>query len=105
MTGSTRIAGQNGPVAVAFWADLSCPYAYLAHHRFRRVLPEFAGRVALAHKSLALEYVNRQPTPKPDLDLETPILALDEPDLPYRPWRAPASEWPVTILPAFEAVK
>ena len=52
MTGSTRIAGQNGPVAVAFWADLSCPYAYLAHHRFRRVLPEFAGRVALAHALL-----------------------------------------------------
>ena len=92
------------PVAVTFWGDLSCPYAYLAHHRFRRVLAEFAGRVMLAHKSLALEYVNRRPTPKPDLDLETPFLALAEPDLPYRPWAGPASEWPVTILPAFEAV-
>jgi predicted DsbA family dithiol-disulfide isomerase len=92
-------------VTVAFWGDLSCPYAYLAHYRFRCILPEFGGRVVLVHRSLALEYVNREPTPKPTLDLETPFLALAEPDLPYRPWHAPASAWPVTILPAFEAVK
>ena len=94
----------SGPVTVAFWGDLSCPYAYLAHHRFRRVLPDYRGQLVLAHRSLALEYVNREPTPKRVLDLETPLLALTEPDLPYRPWAAPASEWPVTILPAFEAV-
>jgi predicted DsbA family dithiol-disulfide isomerase len=92
------------PIAVAFWGDLSCPFAYVAHYRLRRIFPEYAGKVALAHKSLALEYVNREPTPKPVIDLETPFLALAEPDLPYRPWRAAASEWPVTILPAFEAV-
>ena len=98
------MSGTAQAVAIEFWGDLSCPFAYLAHHRFRRVLPEFAGRIVLAHKSLALEYVNREPTPKPDIDLETPFLALVEPDLPYRPWSGPASEWPVTILPAFEAV-
>jgi protein-disulfide isomerase-like protein with CxxC motif len=30
---------------------------------------------------------------------------LAEPDLPFRPWAAPDSEWPVTLWPAFEAVK
>ena len=93
------------PVVVEFWGDLSCPFAYLAHYRFRRVLPEYGGRVVLAHKCLALEYVNREPTPKPTLDLETPFLVLAEPGLPFRPWSAPASEWPVTLWPAFEAVK
>jgi predicted DsbA family dithiol-disulfide isomerase len=96
---------ESGAMPVAFWADLSCPYAYLAHHRLRQVLPAFQGRLVLAHKSLALEYVNQRSTPKATLDLETPILALADPDLPYRPWAAPASEWPVTLWPAFEAVK
>ncbi len=49
--------------------------------------------------------MNRQPTPKPILDNETPILMLEEPDIPYQPWHRPASEWPVTMWPTFEAIK
>jgi predicted DsbA family dithiol-disulfide isomerase len=30
---------------------------------------------------------------------------LEEPEIPYQPWHAPLSEWPVTMWPAFEAVK
>jgi hypothetical protein len=39
------------------------------------------------------------------LDIELPLVLAGEPDIPYRPWAAPASEWPVTMWPAFEAVK
>jgi len=92
-------------VQIALYADLSCPYAYLTAYRLRQLREEYRGRVAIVHKSLALEYVNRQPTPKRLLDVELPVLMLEEADIPYQPWHAPLSEWPVTIWPAFEAVK
>jgi predicted DsbA family dithiol-disulfide isomerase len=93
------------PVRIEMYADVSCPFAYLIHGRWRRLCAEYAGRVEMAHQSLALEYVNQEPTPKATLDVELPILLLGEPEIPYAPWQAPASEWPVTFWPAFEAVK
>ena len=94
------------PARVALYADLSCPYAYITAYRLRQLRDEYRGRVVIEHRSLALEYVNREPTPKPVLDNELPVLvALAEPGLPYQPWHRPPSEWPVTMWPAFEAVK
>jgi predicted DsbA family dithiol-disulfide isomerase len=93
------------PAHLAFYADLTCPYAYLAAFRLRMLREEYRERIVIAHKCLALEYVNRVPTPKRLLDAELPLLMLEEPDIPYRPWDAPESEWPVTVWPAFEAVK
>ena len=90
---------------VTLYADLACPYAYITAYRLRALRGDYRGRLVIEHKSLALEYVNRQPTPKRTLDSECPVLMLAEPDLPWEPWHAPLSEWPVTILPAFEAVK
>ena len=90
---------------VAVYSDLACPYAYITAYRLRTLRDDYRGRLIIAHKSLALEYVNRQPTPKRTLDSECPFLMLAEPDLPWEPWHAPLSEWPVTMWPAFEAVK
>ena len=90
---------------IALYADLACPYAYIAAYRLRQLRDAYRGRVIVVHKCLALEYVNRQPTPKPTLDSEIPILMLQQPDLPWQPWHAPLWQWPVTIWPAFEAVK
>src|SRR5688572_22149023 len=93
------------PARIALYADLTCPYTYLAAFRLRTLRDEYCGRVEVVHKSLALEYVNRVPTPKPLLEAELPLLMLAEPEIPYRPWSAPDSAWPVTVWPAFEAVK
>ena len=90
---------------LAMYADLACPYAYIAAYRLRKLRDEYRGQLIVEHKSLALEYVNRQPTPKRVLDSECPILMLAEPELPWEPWHAALAEWPVTIWPAFEAVK
>jgi predicted DsbA family dithiol-disulfide isomerase len=91
--------------SIALYSDVHCPYAYLTAYRLRQLRGEYRGKVAISYKSLALEYVNRRPTPKPILDHETPILMLEAPDIPYQPWHAPLSEWPVTMWPAFEAIK
>lgn len=93
------------PTQIELYADLYCPYAYLTAYRLRKLREEYAGRVEIVHRSLALEYVNREPTPKRVLDMELPILMLEEPEIPYQPWAAPDSAWPVTMWPAFEAVK
>ena len=90
---------------VALYADLACPYAYITAYRLRTLRDEYHGRLIIEHKSLALEYVNRQPTPKQTLDSECPVLMLAEPELAWEPWHALLSEWPVTMWPAFEAVK
>lgn len=90
---------------IALYSDVHCPYAYVTAYRLRQLREEYRGRITISYKSLALEYVNRRATPKPILDNETPILMLEEPEIPYQPWHAPLSEWPVTMWPAFEAIK
>lgn len=37
----------------------------------------------IAYRSIALEYVDRRPTPKEALENETPILMLEESDVAY----------------------
>lgn len=92
-------------VSIAMYADLACPYAYVTAYRLRKLREEYRETIVIEHKSLSLEYINREPTPKPLLDQELPSLVREEPDIPYQPWQRPDSEWPVTIWPAFEAVK
>lgn len=93
------------PISIALYADLACPYAYLTAYRVRKLRDEYRGQIVIEHKSLALEYVNREPTAKGLLEREISLLLREEPDIPSQPWRRPASEWPVTMWPAFEAVK
>jgi predicted DsbA family dithiol-disulfide isomerase len=90
---------------VALYSDLVCPYAYLIAYRLLRLRDEYRGHIVIEYKSLPLEYVNKCPCPKPALDIETPMLVLSEPAIPYQPWHAPDSEWPATMWPAFEAIK
>jgi predicted DsbA family dithiol-disulfide isomerase len=92
-------------VNLALYSDVHCPYAYLTVYRLRKLRDEYRHKIAIVYKSLALEYVNKRPTPKAILDSETPILMLEEPEIPYRPWHAALTEWPVTMWPAFEAIK
>jgi predicted DsbA family dithiol-disulfide isomerase len=93
------------PVIIDLYSDVHCPYAYVTAYRLRQLRAEYRGTVTIRYKSLALEYINHRATPKPILDNETPILMLEEPAIPYQPWHAALSEWPVTMWPAFEAIK
>lgn len=95
----------TAPVPIAMYADLACPYAYVSAYRLRKLREEYRGTIVIEHKSLALEYVNREPTPKALIERELPLLVREEPGIPYQPWQRPDSAWPVTIWPAFEAVK
>jgi predicted DsbA family dithiol-disulfide isomerase len=93
------------PIHIAFYSDLHCPYAYLSAYRLRTLRDEYQDKIAIDYKCLALEYMNKRPTPKIILDSETPFLMQEEPDIPYQPWHRDLTTWPVTMWPAFEAVK
>ncbi len=92
-------------IQIEMYSDVHCPYAYLTAYRLRQLRDDYRGKITLVHRSLALEYVNKRSTPKQILDNETPIILQNERDIPYQPWFRPISEWPVTMWPAFEAIK
>lgn len=65
----------------------------------------FDGQVALDHRAFPLELLNRQPTPKRSLDAEVAVVGSLDPAAGWQPWQDEAYHWPVTMLPALEAVQ
>ena len=90
---------------IQMYADLTCPFAYVVHSTWRVLREEFEVQFGIEHKSLALEYVNSRPTPKAAIESEIPYLFPGEAGIAWQAWSAPVSSWPVTVWPAFEAVK
>ncbi len=91
---------------VELFADLHCPHAYLTRFRLRELEETYRDKIAFRSRALSIELYDQKPTPKHILDVETPMLAQLEEELPFRPWpEGRTSAWPVTFLPAFEAVK
>jgi predicted DsbA family dithiol-disulfide isomerase len=90
---------------IEVFSDLRCPWGYLAAFRLLQLQPAWSGRVHLAWRCLPLEVADSRGTPKHTIDQEVPYLLQIEPDIPARPWRRAEWEYPVTFLPAFEALK
>ncbi|GAB3386968.1 DsbA family oxidoreductase [Amycolatopsis echigonensis] len=91
------------PNTIVVFSDIGCPWASLALHWLRR---ESASReLVIEHRAFPLELFNRRGTPKPILDAEIAVIASTEPELGWRPWQRAESEYPVTMLPALEAVR
>ena len=95
------------PGRVAIWSDIGCPWSHLAVHRLhetRRRL-ELEQAVAFEHHPFPLELVNEQPTPRPVLAAETAVVGAHDPGAGWQVWQAPEWQWPVTTLPALEALQ
>ena len=73
-------------------------------YRLRQLWPDYRGRLRVGWRTLALEVKNGQSTPKLILDQENPLMMRQEPNLPLADWRTPVWQYPVTVLPAFEAL-
>jgi predicted DsbA family dithiol-disulfide isomerase len=72
-------------------------------HKARAALG-LADEVVLEHRSFPLELFNERPTPRRVLDAELPVAGGLEPDAGWQVWARPDYEYPVTMLPALEAV-
>ena len=91
---------------VVMFADIACPWAHAAVHRFHvtRDRLELHDAIRLDVRAFPLELINDQSTPKRILEAEIPVVGTMEPDAGWQIWQARPDEWPVTILPALEAV-
>jgi len=101
----TDVTAEAGTVAV--YSDVGCPWAHMAVHRLLRARAALGvdRAVTLDHRVFALEVVNRRPTPKLILDAETVAVGMHEPDAGWQLWQERTHQYPVTTLPAMEAVQ
>lgn len=98
---------QVDPTTIVVFGDIGCPWAHLAVHRLHRARDEegLTDRVRFDIRPFPLEIFNRQPTPKLILDAEIPVAGALDPDAGWTMWQRPPFEYPVTMLPAMEAVE
>jgi predicted DsbA family dithiol-disulfide isomerase len=90
---------------VTVYSDIGCPWASLGLFNLRRAAAEEGVALAVDHRAFPLELFNSRPTPKWILDPEIAALAEREPALGWTDWQGPESGYPVTLLPAMEAVQ
>ncbi|HEX2196226.1 MAG TPA: DsbA family protein [Actinomycetota bacterium] len=94
------------PGRIVVFADIGCPWAHVAVHRLHETRARLGleDRVVFDMHAFPLEVFNGQPTPKKVLDAEIPVTGGLEPDAGWQMWQRPEHEYPVTMLPALEAV-
>lgn len=94
------------PGTIVVYTDVACGWSTVALHALARARAEAGldGTVSFDLRLFPLEDVNRFPIPKRYLDAELPVFGALEPDLGVVPWQEDPATWPVTSLPANEAV-
>ncbi|MEV0319436.1 DsbA family protein [Streptomyces sp. NPDC050658] len=90
---------------VTVWSDIGCPWATLALDTLHTAAAERGRELLVDHRAFPLELFNSEPTPKPIIDAETVAIGALVPALGWRLWSGPEWRYPVTTLPALEAVQ
>ncbi len=95
------------PCTIVVYSDIGCPWASVAVERLfaARARLGLVDTVGFDHHAFPLELINGRPTPKRILDAEIPVAGALVPDACWQVWQSRSSEWPVTMLPALEAVQ
>ena len=94
------------PKTIAVYGDITCPWAHLAVYRLHAARAKLnADDVHFDIRSFPLELFNEQATPKKVLDAEVSVAGGLDPAAGWQMWQRPDSEYPVTSLPALEAVQ
>ncbi len=95
------------PGTLAVWSDIGCAWSHAVVWRLwdaRRRLGLVDG-VRLDHHAFPLELFNNEPTPRARIEAEWPIARTLAPRAGWQAWSAPPDTYPVTMLPALEAVQ
>lgn len=95
------------PNTIVVYADIACPWAHLAVYRLHeaRSKLDLEDEVLFDVRCFPLELFNERPTPKKTLDAESRVLASLDPAAGWQEWCRPEHEYPVTSIPALEAVQ
>lgn len=96
---------ESGTIVV--FSDIACPWAHVAVQRLHatRARLDLEDDVLFEMRAFPLELFNRRPTPKRILEAEIPVAGRLEPDAGWQLWQRLESEYPVTTMPALEAVQ
>ncbi|GAA3039574.1 DsbA family oxidoreductase [Actinokineospora globicatena] len=95
------------PDTVVVFSDLNCSFAHLGVfrlHAARRRLG-LVGRLRFDHRAFPLELFNHSVNERPGVDSEIAVVGALEPEAGWRLWQGPDWTYPVTTLPALEAVQ
>ena len=94
------------PKTLVLYGDIGCPWSHLAVFRLHRARAAAGLQDELAFdvRAFPLELFNNRPTPKHILEAEIPVAGGLDPDAGWSLWADHPGKWPVTMLPAMEAV-
>jgi predicted DsbA family dithiol-disulfide isomerase len=95
------------PDTVVVYSDLNCSFAHVAVHRLHetRARLGLTDRLHFDHRAFPLELFNRSVNERPGVDSEIAVVGAIEPEAGWRLWQGPDWRYPVTMLPALEAVQ
>lgn len=92
---------------IVVYSDLNCSFAHVAVHRLHETRDRLGltGRLHLDHRAFPLELFNVSVNERPGVDSEIAVVGAVEPDAGWRLWQGPDWRYPVSMLPALEAVQ
>lgn len=92
---------------IVLFSDIGCPWSSVAVERLHaaRASLGLGATVRFDHRAFPLELMNERATPKRVLDAEIPVVGALVPAARWQMWQRSPYEWPVTTLPALEAVQ
>lgn len=95
------------PDTVVVYSDLNCSFAHLAVHRLHEARRQLGleDRLHFDHRAFPLELFNLSVNERPGVDSEIAVVGALDPDAGWRLWQGPDWRYPVTMLPALEAVQ
>lgn len=99
------LAGAPGTLVV--FGDVACPWATVVVLRLRdaRAALGLETAVPIVHLANSLELMHDSPLARRVIDAEIVACATTTPDFGWSPWQKRLDEYPVTSLPAIEAVQ
>jgi predicted DsbA family dithiol-disulfide isomerase len=95
------------PDTIVVYSDLNCSFAHVAVHRLHETRRRLGldGTLWFDHRAFPLELFNRRVNERPGVDSEVSVVGALEPEAGWRLWQGPDWTFPVTMLPALEAVQ
>ncbi|NUT99074.1 MAG: hypothetical protein HOY78_44435 [Saccharothrix sp.] len=95
------------PDTLVVYSDLNCSFAHLAVHRLHETRARLGlqDTVHFDHRVFPLELFNTSVNERPGVDSEIAVVGALDPDAGWRLWQGPDWRYPVTMLPALEAVQ
>jgi predicted DsbA family dithiol-disulfide isomerase len=97
----------SAPDTIVVYSDLNCSFAHVAVHRLLQTRRRLGldGLLWFDHRAFPLELFNKRVNRRPGVDSEVSVVGALEPTAGWQLWQAPDWEYPVTTLPALEAVQ